>query len=162
MDKLQKIFKGIWRYKERIVLVVLLCVLGYRVYELFVPKELEAGVTTTSGPAEPPEVAPGPPSTDAPGSYATLVRRSPWSIYSDAKVDVDSVSPEELGLQLLDIKEVGGKWRARIRTNSARKWYDEGENFEEFVLESIDSEAGTAVVYVERIAKTVTLRLGLE
>lgn len=160
MDKLQKIFKGLWRYKERIVLIALLGVLGYRVYELFTPKELEAGVVTSTGEAQAPEIAPGAPFTDAPGQYATLVRRSPFSIYSDAKVDVNGETPEELGLELLDIKDVGGKWRARIRTNSARKWYDEGESFEEFVLESIDHEAGTAVVYVERIAKTVTLRLG--
>jgi len=159
MDKIQKFFKGIWRYKERIVLVVLLCVLAFRVYELFVPKELEASAPVPAGPPPVPEIAPGTPLTDAPGQYS-LLRRSPFSIYSDAKVDAGTMTPEELGLYLLDIKEVAGKWRARIRTNSARKWYDEGENFEEFVLESIDPKAGTAVVYVERIAKTVTLRLG--
>ncbi len=160
MDKIQKFFKGLWRYKERIVLVALLCVLGYRVYELFTPKEIAAGEVDAVGSAAPPEVAPGSPATDAPGQYQTLVRRSPFSIYSDAMVDLNSVSPEELGLELLDIKEVIGKWRAQIRTKSAKKWYDEGEPFEQFVLESIDHEAGAVVVYVESIAKTVTLRFG--
>jgi len=159
MDKIQKFFKGLWRFKERIVLVALLCVLGYRVYELFTPKEIEAVVPQGSGGAEPPEVAPGSPLTDAPGQYATLVRRSPFSIYSDAKVNEGDITPEELGLELQDIKKVGDKWRARIKTETARKWYDEGENFEEFVLESVDNESGTVEVYVTQFSRTVTLTL---
>lgn len=161
MDKLQKFFKGIWRYKERIVLAILVCVLAYRVYELFGPGEQPEQVQAVTIPPEPPEIAPNAPAPDPPGQYGTLVRRSPFSYYSDAKVDTSGPSAEELGLKLLRVKEVGGKWRAQVTTPAITrgKWYDEGESFEEFVLESIDPEAGTADVYVERLAKTITLRL---
>lgn len=161
MDKLQKFFKGIWRYKERIVLAVLVCVLGYRVYELFVPNEFVSSAQRDTGQPEPPEIAPTAPAPDPPGQYNTFERRSPFSYYSDAKVDGTGPSAEELGLKLLDIKQVGSKWRAKVTTPAIErgKWYDESESFEEFVLESINAEEGTVVVYVERLAKTMTLRL---
>lgn len=161
MDKLQKILNGIWHYKERIVLVVLLGFLAYRVYELFNPTELDIVIAEERGEAAPPEIPPNPPAPDAPGEYRTLERRSPFSYYSDAKLDGDGgISPEELGLALLDIKEVGNRWRARLRTPGAdRKWYWEGDSFEEFVLEEVNPEEGTAVIYVERLARSLTLRL---
>ena len=126
MDKLQKIMKGVWRYKERIVLAVLLCVLAYRVYELFVPKTLEASVQPPSGEYTPPEIAPNPETPDAPGQYNTLVRRSPFSYYSDEIVDPNEITLEELGLELLSIREVSGKWRARIKTKTAKKMVRRG------------------------------------
>lgn len=136
--------------------------LGHRVYELFVPKELEVTPPPATGEAARPEIAPNAPAPDTPESYASVVRRSPFSYFSDAKIDGDGAeSPEALGLELLAIKEVGGKWRVRLRTPGATrgKWYDEGEQFEEFVLEKIDPEENTAEIYVTRIAKTVTVRL---
>ncbi|MBX3177298.1 MAG: hypothetical protein KF886_08060 [Candidatus Hydrogenedentes bacterium] len=159
MDKLQKFFKAIWRYKERIVFVVLLGVLGYRVYQLFNPQEPVSAASPPTGAPEPPQIAPNAPSPDPPGQYYNMIHRSPFSYYSDAEVDPNRVRPEDLGLQLLDIKPVGGKLRARVKTESARKWYDEGESFEEFILESIDAEDRSAVVYVERLGQSVTLRL---
>lgn len=161
MDKLQKFFKGLWRFKERIVLVVLIGFLGYRVYELFNPKPLEPPPQTMIGEADLPEQAPNPPPPDAPGSYYNLIHRSPFSYFSDAIVDGKvGESPEELGLALLDLKQVSGKWRVRLKTPAVKgKWYDEGEKFEEFILEKIDPDDKSVEIYVERIAKTVTVRL---
>lgn len=160
MDKLQKIFKGLWRFKERFVLVVLLGFLGYRVYELFVPKVLEAASPDLRGKPEPPQPPPNNPSVDAPGQYAGLYRSNAFSYFSDAPTDVEGgVTGKEAGIELLNIKEgAGGKWRAQLKT-SAKKWYYEGEEFEEFKLEEINHEEMTVVVYAERFAKTVTLRI---
>lgn len=159
MDKLQKIFKGIWRFKERIVLVALLAYFGFRVYELFVPKELEAAVTDQSGKPEPPAPPPNRPPLDAPGQYAGLYRSNAFTYFSDAPTEGGTgLTAKEAGIELVDLKEVRGKWRARLKTVTT-KWYDEGEEFEEFKIESINPEEKTVVVYAERFAKTVTLRL---
>lgn len=159
MDKLQKIFKGLWRYKERIVLVALLGFLGYRVYELFVPKVLEAAAPDQRGKPEPPAPPPNKPPLDAPGQYAGLYRSNAFSYYSDTPTDGTSLTGKEAGIELLKLQEMpDGRWRAQLKT-SAKKWYYEGDPFEEFKLEKINPEEKTVVVYAERFAKTVTLRL---
>lgn len=159
MDKLQKILKGFWRYKERFVLVVLLGILGYRVYELFVPKVLEAAPPDQKGKAEPPQPPPNNPPVDAPGQYAGLYHSNAFTYFSDAPTSGEGgLTGKEAGIELVDLKEVRGKWRARLKTVTT-KWYDEGEEFEEFKVESINPDEKTVVVYAERFAKTVTLRL---
>lgn len=159
MDKLNKILKGLWRYKERMVLVVMLCFLGYRVYELFNPQPAETAAAAVGGEPELPQIPPNDPPPDAPGQYYNMLHRSPFSYYSDAPVDDRNALPPEIKLELLAIRQVSGKWRAQIRTETAKKWYDEGENFEEFVLESINPDENSAVVYVTRIARSVTVRI---
>lgn len=161
MDKIQKFFVGLWRVKERIVLVALLGFLAFRVYQLFVPQTLEAGSTDQKGEAEPPQPAPNNPAPDAPGQYAALYNSNAFTYYSDAPVDSGGgLTPKEAGIELLDLKQgPGGAWRARLKTGAARKWYNEGEEFEEFKVESINPDEKTVVVYAERFAKTVTLRL---
>jgi hypothetical protein len=160
MDKLQKIFKGIWRFKERIVLVALLGVLGFKVYELFVPKELEAAANEVVGKPDPPAPPPNRPPLDAPGQYAGLYRSNAFTYFSDAPTEGGTgLTGREAGLELLDMKEVQGKWRVQLKTGVAKKWYDEGEEFEEFKVESINPDERSVVVYAERFAKTVTLRL---
>ncbi len=161
MDKLQKFFKGLWRYKERIVFVVMLGFLGYRVYELFVPKNPELPPAVEVGEAARPEIPPNMAAPDAPEAYASLVRRSPFSYFSDAKTGEGDDETEQLGLGLLAIRQVGTKWRVKLRTPGVTrgKWYDEGEPFEEFVLEKINPEEKSVEVYSESIARTVTVTL---
>lgn len=160
MDKLQKIFKGIWRFKERIVLIALLGVLGFKVYELFVPKELDAAVTDLAGKPDPPSPPPNRPPLDAPGQYAGLYRSNAFTYFSDAPTEGGTgLTGREAGIELLDMKQVQGKWRVQLKTGAAKKWYDEGEEFEEFKVESINPDEKSVVVYAERFAKTVTLRL---
>ncbi len=160
MDKLQKIFKGLWRFKERIVLVALLGVLCFKVYELFVPKELEAAAVDLSGKPDPPAPPPNRPPLDAPGQYAGLYRSNAFTYFSDAPTEGGTgLTGREAGIEMLDMKEVQGKWRVQLKTGAAKKWYDEGEEFEEFKVESINPDEKSVVVYAERFAKTVTLRL---
>jgi len=159
MDKLQKIFKGIWRFKERIVLVALLGVLGFKVYELFMPKELEAAVDDSIGTPPPPPPPPNRPPLDAPGQYAGLYRSNAFTYYSDTPTGKDQISGKEAGIELLKLQEMpDGRWRAQLKTN-AKKWYYEGDEFEQFKLETINAEEQTVVVYAEKFAKTVTLRM---
>jgi hypothetical protein len=161
MDKLQKIFKGFWRYKERFVLVVLLGFLGFRVYELFVPKVLEAAAPDERGKPAPPQPPPNNPALDAPGEYAGLYRSNAFTYFSDAPTEGGTgLTGKEAGIELLNLKQMpDGRWRAQLKTSVTKKWYDEGEPFEEFKVESINPEEKTVVVYAERFARTVTLRI---
>jgi hypothetical protein len=160
MDKLQKLMKSIWRYKERFVLVVLLCFLCFRVYELFVPKVMEAAVPEERGKPDPPMPPPGNPPVDGPGQYAGLYRSNAFSYFSDAPTDGEGVSGKEAGIELLNLKQMpDGRWRAQLKTSVTKKWYDEGEPFEEFKLESINPDDKSVVVYAERFARTITLRM---
>lgn len=160
MDKLQKFFKGFWRYKERLVLVVLLGFLAFRIYELFVPKELEAAQTSTSGTREAPQPPPNNPPLDAPGQFAGLYRSNAFTYFSDAPSDGEGPTAREAGIELVKLQEMpDGRWRAQLKTTVTRKWYYEGDPFEEFKLESINPEDQTVVVYAERFARTITLRL---
>jgi hypothetical protein len=157
LDKILKISKKLWLIKERLVLVVLLGFLAFNIYKIFVPKVPEVAARTTPG-SPPAASVPFPVKTDGPGQYRALHTRNPFSYYSDAVLGGKSgVTAEEAGIHLLDLKQVGGgKWRARLKTKST-KWWDEGDSFEEFVLEKIDPESRTVIVYVTKLAKPVTL-----
>ncbi len=157
MDKILKFFKKLWLFKERIVLVMLLGFLGYNVYKIFVPNDVEPVLPTRPGEV-PVAKLPEPRMVDVPGSYRTLTQRNPFSYYSDAEIDPrGGLTGEEAGIKLLDIKEgAPGKWRARLKTKSS-KWYDEGDSFEEFELQNIDPVGQTATVFAERFGKTVVL-----
>lgn len=159
MDKLQKFVKGLWRFKERIVLVVMLGFLGFRLWELVNPQEAQSVTSAAAGKAAQLDYPPNAPAPDAPGQYYNLLHRSPFSVYSDAPVDTKDSLPPDIKLELTAIRQVSGKWRAQIKTETAKKWYDEGEPFEEFVLESINPEENSAVLYVTRIARSVTIRI---
>ena len=140
-------------------MVLLLGVLAFNVYKIFVPREVEMTVPASAGQVPVPPV-PEPQMTDAPGQYASFVRRNPFSYYSDAEVDTSGgLTAEEAGIHLIAIKEgIGGKWRAQLKTK-VPKWYDEGESFEEFRLEEIDPVEQKVVVYANRFAKTVVLTI---
>jgi len=159
LDKLIKAFKRVWLFKERIVLLILLGVLGYNVYRIFVPVIEEPIVPVVAGnvPVAP---LPEPNLSDAPGQFTSFVRRNPFSYYSDAESDPrGGLTGEEAGIELLAIREgIGGKWRARLKTKAA-KWYDEGDSFEEFRLEEINHVEQKVVVFAERFAKSVVLNV---
>lgn len=161
MDKLQKILKGIWRFKERFVFLVLLGFLAFRVYELFVPKVLEAAPKDETGNRDAPPPPPSKPPLDGPGQYAGLYRGNAFTYFSDAPTTGEGgLTAKEAGIELLNLMEMpDGRWRAQLKTSVTKKWYDEGEPFEEFKLESIDPDEKSAVVYAERFARTVTLRM---
>jgi len=167
-DKAVKAFRWIWDNKERMVLVVMVGVLCYRIYVVLNPEVMvetvnarppDRSVEGHSPEIIPPEV-PAPPALDLPGNYTGLYRNNPYWYYAgDRGVGEEEVTAATLGINLLDIKEAAGTWRAQLQTETTRKWYEEGEQFEEFELIEINAEEGTAVVYSERYGERVTLSM---
>ncbi len=166
MDKLRKIGKWIWCIKERLVLLIMMVLLGYRVYVVINPPQLD-----TLPPVRPPRkevpqeqrppMPPPPPVLDVPTSYSALYNNNPFWFYSGQSKQgaTDEITPERLGIALKKIKQVNDSWKAQLSTESTTRWYDEGDKFEAFELQQINPEDGTVVVYVESYAKEFTLAL---
>lgn len=167
VDKLRKVLGWIWHNKERMVLVVMVVILCYRVYEVMNPPPEEGPANYPSPITDrariPPEAQPPvPPETvsiDVPGNYSNLYRQNPFWYHSGERTGAgeQAVTPEDLDIELLAIREVNGRWRAQLRTQTTRDWYDEGEEFEEFVLEQINPEENSVVIYAARVAERLTL-----
>jgi hypothetical protein len=158
LDKILKLLKKLWLFKERLVLLILLGFLAFNIYKIFAPPALEVAERPTVGP-EP--VAEEPPlfRMDLKGQYSSLVDRGPFSYYSDALDSGDSVTGAKAGVELLQIKErADGRWRAKLKTKSTKWWY-EGDSFETFVLEKIDPVEQTVDVYTEKFTRTITLTI---
>lgn len=170
VDKLLKIWKWIWNAKERMVLAAMFCILCYRAYQIFYPpppppeKRLEfprkslEDVEQNFVPPRPHTRIP----SDLPGSYAGLYNRNPFWYHArvQGSQQQQEITPKDLGLSLHAVREVGGRLRAQLSTMSVkRRWYDEGEPFEEYELQEIDLENKTVVVYAERYAKRFTLSI---
>lgn len=164
MDKIQKISKWIWLNKERMILVVMFGVLGFRVYRMLYPLPTEEqAVLRAPRPqipdSEQPPTPPMAPPMTPPGTYASLFRQNPFWFYSRESTGTDKNAPVDFGIRLLSMRKVGERWRAQLTTKSLTKWYYEGDEFEQFVLESIDPEKKTVVIYSEQYAKRETLSL---
>lgn len=171
MDKLQKLGAWLWRNKERMVLIVMLAVLAYRVYGIFNPPPEEAWARLPQPKLELPTEhderqelgLPNLPALSAPsglpGVYTSLYERNPFWYYSGQKTSSASeqVSAADLNIELVDIQNVRGKPRARLKTSRTTKWYSENEQFEEFEVTSIDAENQSVVVYSQRYSKSFTL-----
>ena len=172
MDKLQKIGAWFWNNKERMVLIVMVAVLAYRVYGIMYPEapQVWPRVPTpqTMLPENPedrqdlglPSAPPPPPPMGLPGVYASLYERNPFWYHSGQAQQQGSqtVQAEDLNIQLVDIQDVGGRPRARLRTIRTTAWYSENEQFEEFELMQIDPETESVVIYSERYARPFTLQ----
>lgn len=172
MDKLQKIGSWFWYNKERMVLIIMVAVLAFRVYGIVYPPESEVWpripVPQTTLPETDeekqalglPSSPPPPPTGGLPGTYTSIYERNPFWYYSGQaeKKDDPGVTPEDLNIALIDIQDVSGNPRARLRTIRTTKWYSEGEQFEEFELVEIDMETQSVVIYSERYARPFTLK----
>ncbi|NLV43011.1 MAG: hypothetical protein GXY07_00765 [Candidatus Hydrogenedentes bacterium] len=172
MDKLRKIGSWFWYNKERMVLIIMVIVLAYRVYGVISPAEPPSWPPIPIPQTELPEteeerqalgmpgLPPLPPTDGLPGTYTSFYERNPFWYYSDGDDDDDddkAIGSEDLNIMLLKIQDVGGKPRAQLRTTSTTKWYSEGEKFEEFELVSIDPETESVVIYSERYSRQFTL-----
>lgn len=176
VDKLRKLGAWIWLNKERMILIAMVVFLVYRVWQVVNPPPLEEGPQILSPknnlPEDPQEraelvkeqVLPPPPPprelTEIPGTYAVLYRNNALWYFSGQSDSGDGpVTAERLGLSLLDIQRVGTKLRARLQTRSTNKWYNEGEQFEEFELLTINQEQGTVEIYANQYGKRLTVKM---
>lgn len=175
VDKLQKIGAWLWRNKERAVLLVMLVILGYRGYQLVSPPPMpnwprlqppkpqlpdDLSELAEQNVELPPVPSPRPPA-DVPESYASLYQKNPFWYYSGSGSSQgdQEITVEQLNIQLLNIQQVQGRWRARLRTTSTTKWYDEGEQFEEFEVIRINPDNQTVEIRSERYGRNFTLQL---
>jgi len=172
MDKLQKIGTLIWNHKELMVLVVMVLVLAYRVYgvlspppvadwpKLMLPKQQLPQEQEERQVIGLPSDPPARPVMDMPAVYVTFYERNPFWYYSGQTKEETSteVTAEDLNIELLDIQDVSGKARARLRSARTTKWYSAGEQFEEFELQEIDPDTKSVVVFSERYDRPFTLR----
>jgi len=153
------------------VLATVVIILIYRVYVVLYPPPPEEGTVLMPpkprlpddpelrGTLEPPAPALRPP-MDLPGTYAALYKRNPFTIHSDrAGGDGREVQAKDLDIKLLKIQEGRGRPRAQLQTASARKWYDEGSQFEKFELLEINAEEQTVEVYSEEHTRRFILKM---
>lgn len=162
VDKLRKFGEMLWLNKERMILVAMLAILCYQVYEVVYPDERPRGtIPKRPGDADvatkPPQ-PPDKPSITISGDYVGLFRRNPFWYASGRNQRNTTSTSSDIVIKLLDIQDLSGRQRARLQTETTTKWYDVGEKFEQFQLQSVDEAAGTATVYVESQGKEVTIQ----
>lgn len=166
VDKLRKAGLWLWLFKERIILIVMVCALANQVYLLLnpappeLPPPLPAPRKEMAETVDPKIIPPRPQPFPGEGTSAPasgLNDRNPFWYYSstgsDAKADE---VPADL-IQLVKIQQLGTRVRCQLRTRTTTKWYEAGDKFEEFVLEEIDPVAQTATVFVNSYGKRVQL-----
>jgi len=174
VDKIRKIVALLWYSKERLVLVIMVCFLCYRVYEVMYPPE-DDGVAVTPSPPKPlpesnemraqlvgevlPPLVPPRPRVDGPEDVASLYRRHPFWVASSPGAPAGDAATETADIELLDIQTMGNRVRARLRTGTTRSWYDEGAEFADYILEDIDPDARSVTVYATRLGERLNLNL---
>jgi hypothetical protein len=166
VNSIRKIGRWFWLNKERMILVIMVCILCYRVYQIIYPppkpqeKQYRPPVKEVAEDQRPP-LPPPPPPMLIPGAYASLHRQNPFWYYSREASDKQrEVTGKDLGITLLNVRRVGETWRAQLRTQSTTRWYNEGEEFEQFVLERVNPEEKTVVIYSEQYARRFTYEVG--
>lgn len=167
IDKIQKIGIWFWWNKERFVLLILVGILGYRVYVIAYPPPPEKEESYSPPRKEVPDelkppMPPLPPALSIPGTYASLWRENPFWYFageSSGSTGTKEITSKDLGITLLNVRQVGDRWRAQLRTRSTTKWYDEGEEFEQFILEQVNPEDKTVVIYSEQYGRRFTLEM---
>lgn len=167
MDKIAKLGAWLWLYKERLVLLVVVCVLCFRVYKVIVPDTIDLPkVAARPEPVPPdnppqeiaPETEPAPYRAPLEQPRSALVRQNMFWYYADGGGQT-AETEEKVDLELRGIITLpDGAPAARISSGGGRpKIYKEGEEFEQFKLESIDAENETVKVYAESLSRTITL-----
>jgi len=157
------------------VLGVVVVVLCSRVYEVLRPEEPpptpeydfpESEVPRDSvarAEFEFPDSPSLPPARRVPEVWKPLWERSPfWYNAQPGQEDrdADGNQRQDPGIRLLAIAErPDGSPRAQLRTASSKKWYDEGEEFEKYVLISIDPENKQCEVYSEELRERHILKI---
>jgi len=160
---LQKTGAWIWNQKEKMVLVILLCVFGFRVYQVVngPPPAPPDDTTKKVAPDDTPDL-PGPRQARAPKvNYQSLVQRNPFSVYG-VSIGGDESRDGDQRIDLTLVRIVpwhDGSYRAEMvssRDTRTRR-YEEGEPFEGYRVETIDPVANTVTVYSSEHERSFTL-----
>ncbi len=165
MEKLRKLGNRLWRNKERIVLAVMVCVWGFRMYRVLQPDESTVETHVQMPKTEIPEgmIPSAPPlmlERDRPVDAVTLVRMNPFSVVGGGTTTSSTTKNEDPGITLQRIvKWRDGTYRAEVVTKTSKTWrVSEGEQFENFTVMRIDPEGGIVEVFSNELDRAVTLR----
>ena len=172
MEKVRKYIAWMWTTKERLVLAVVVCILSYRVFIMFNPRE---NMDETKAIPRPPQRTideseiddipgnpPQPPKDELPENWNNLPRREPFVfVLPTGSGGQDESNDQTDELKLLDIQDLGNnRYRARIQTGSGRaRYYPEGQKFQSYELISIDPDTGCCVVFSESASREIEICL---
>jgi len=166
VDKVRKAGQWLWDNKERMVLAIMVAFLGYRVYIVLNPAEIQVSApprppSATVPEAEQPPLPDTTVSRDRPEEVAALVRGNPFTLASGVVESGATKRQEDPGIRLLKIVPWrDGGYRAQVITKGNKLQYvGEGEQFENFQVMRIDPEDKLIEVFSNALDRTVTLRL---
>lgn len=160
---LQKTGAWIWNQKEKMVLLILVIVFGFRVYQVVSgpPPEAPEGPRPVASNEEPemPGARPVPPPKV---DFQSLVQRNPFSVYGVSSA-TDEGRDGEPRIDLVLVRIVpwnDGTYRAEIISSqdSRPRRYEENEPFEGYRVESINPSANTVTVYSSEHGRSFTLQ----
>lgn len=154
-----------WNVKERIVFGLMVCVLGFRVYQLLVE------------PPEPPEPPPPPPieypygvpepppKTPAVDTSESALLYAKPDMFTQRKADegggIDETGkPKETDLVLHSIQAMGPMAQLSMGEDGSKRFVREGDVFEsDYTVREIDPDKGEVKVYHSETKKTYTLTI---
>ena len=147
------------------VLAVMVAILVFRVYQVLNPPPIITGPTFQIPGNDPPEgigpgIPPPPPAPELTDDWSRLWRRPihTWHAQRGRGNTGDNRNEQErLDISVVDLREAGGIWRARIRTQSRTSWKDVGEQFEQYTLMAIDSERKCVTIFSDRDQKNIEI-----
>ena len=164
MGKLRKIAELFWHNKERLMFVALVCVLGWRVYEVMNPKAELVSAIPHLPPGRPTaEDVPAPPRPDisAPasdGSFDSIRKRNPFWYYSE-QVKIDTAPKNDQPASITLVRIMGD--RVRLEMNGEKKLCAKGDTFGEYEIRNIDPAAQTCEVYSAQSGRAETLSVSV-
>jgi hypothetical protein len=162
VEKIRKIGQWVWLNKERMVFLVMVIILCWRVYIVVKPPVPVDDVNPPQPSAQRQmDVPPLPPTPDprvTPPPTAPLKRVDPFWYWS-SQVGEDTGEEGDLGIELESILPTPTGPMARLKTKGGRaRAYREGEQFENYIVRRIDADAGEVEVYDESTGNDVILR----
>lgn len=160
MNKLRKILRWVWLNKERMVLIVVVLYLGYRVYIVAFPPPIEfEQVPQIPGQelpvAEGPGEAPFPPPPRMSVDRTALIGRNMFVYRPGTEIGEVRKADELKLLRLIEYEP--GKFRARIKTRATEKWYSVGDPFEDYELLNIDGEIQCVEIWSTETSEALTI-----
>ena len=160
MEKLRKIFVWIWKAKERLLLVVMVCFLCYRVYTVINPVPDDSTIlprypsdSVSEDEIDIPLTPPRPPKDEQAESWRSLMHRNMFVFSLITSNSTSADLGDDYDIKLLSIQDQGnGKYRARIKEGNDRaRSYGEGAKFSTYELIEIDPDTDCCNLYSEDI-----------